>query len=48
LHSLLDGLIQNWILEPAAFDLRHAGEHAVDTQLMGLRRVQAARDVTCK
>ncbi len=38
LHSMLDGLIQNWILEPGAFDLRHAGAHAVDTQLLGLRR----------
>ena len=37
LHSLLDGLIQNWILEPGAFDLLRVGAHAVDTQLAGLR-----------
>ncbi len=41
LHSLLDGLIQNWILEPGAFDLLCVGEHAVDTQLLGLRRAKA-------
>lgn len=37
LHALLDGLIQNWILDPAAFDLLQVGEHAVDTHLAGLK-----------
>jgi len=36
LHALLDGLIQNWILEPGAFDLLRVGQHAVDAQLRGL------------
>lgn len=38
LHSLLDGLIQNHILQPTAFDLRRVGAHAVDAQLRGLGR----------
>lgn len=36
LHSLLDGLIQNWMLEPAAFDLVRTGERAIDAYLAGL------------
>src|SRR6478736_4462959 len=30
LHALLDGLIQNWLLDPAAFDLVRTGEQSVD------------------
>jgi len=36
LHALLDGLIQNWMLEPQAFDLVKVGRQAVDTHLAGL------------
>jgi len=36
LHALLDGLIQNWLLDPAAFDLVRTGEQSVDCYLSGL------------
>ena len=36
LHVLLDGLIQNWLLDPDAFDLVHQGEQVLDTYLGGL------------
>ena len=36
LHALMDGLIQNWMLEPAAFDLKQVGASAVDTYLSGM------------
>jgi TetR/AcrR family acrAB operon transcriptional repressor len=36
LHALLDGLIQNWLLDPAAFDLVRTGEQSVDCYLGGL------------
>lgn len=36
LHALLDGLIQTWMLEPAAFDLVRVGQGAVHAQLAGL------------
>jgi TetR/AcrR family acrAB operon transcriptional repressor len=36
LHALLDGLIQNWMLDPAAFDLQRVGARALDCQLAGL------------
>ena len=36
LHALVDGLIQNWLLEPAAFDLARTGEQAMDSYLAGL------------
>jgi len=38
LHALLDGLIQNWLLDPTAFDLRTIGREAVDVYLAGLTR----------
>jgi TetR/AcrR family acrAB operon transcriptional repressor len=34
--ALLDGLIQNWIAEPAAFDLKALGRRAVDLHLAGM------------
>ncbi len=37
LHSLLDGLIQNWMLDPGAFDLERVGRQAIDAYLRGLR-----------
>ena len=36
LHALVDGLIQNWLLEPAAFDLARTGEQVMDRYLAGL------------
>ena len=36
LHVMLDGLIQNWLLDTAAFDLETVGRQAVDTYLAGL------------
>ena len=34
---IIDGLIRNWIFEPASFDLLAVGGHVVDTYLAGLR-----------
>jgi TetR/AcrR family acrAB operon transcriptional repressor len=42
LHALLDGLIQNWMLEPGAFDLRQVGSRAVDVHLAGMAPGPAA------
>ncbi|HSQ71762.1 MAG TPA: TetR family transcriptional regulator, partial [Rubrivivax sp.] len=36
LHALVDGLIQNWMLDPASFPLRTVGSRAVETHLAGL------------
>ncbi|HEY8360171.1 MAG TPA: TetR family transcriptional regulator [Ramlibacter sp.] len=36
LQALMDGLIQNWLLDPEAFDLEASGTRAVDTYLRGL------------
>jgi TetR/AcrR family transcriptional regulator, acrAB operon repressor len=36
LHALLDGLIQNWLLDTAAFDLEALGARAVDAYLRGI------------
>jgi TetR/AcrR family acrAB operon transcriptional repressor len=36
LHALLDGLVQNWTLDPSAFKLRTVGLRALDTYLAGL------------
>jgi TetR/AcrR family transcriptional regulator, acrAB operon repressor len=36
LHALVDGLIHNWLLDPAGFDLRGVGTQAVDVHLAGL------------
>ncbi len=38
IESLVDGLIQNWILDPAAFDLVAVGQRAIDAYLAGLGR----------
>lgn len=41
-HVLIDGLIQNWLLDPADFDLVAVGQDALDTYLLGLGfRLQA-------
>jgi TetR/AcrR family transcriptional regulator, acrAB operon repressor len=36
LHALIDGLIQNWLLDPQAFDLLEVGEGAMNVYLRGL------------
>ncbi|MCY1558109.1 hypothetical protein D9M68_950150 [compost metagenome] len=36
LHVMIDGLIQNWLLDPQAFDLRRCGRQVVNTYLAGL------------
>jgi TetR/AcrR family acrAB operon transcriptional repressor len=36
LHALIDGLIQNWLLDPAAFDLLEVGQCAIDVYLRGM------------
>ena len=36
LHALIGGLIQNWLLDPTAFDLVEVGRCAIDTYLQGL------------
>jgi TetR/AcrR family acrAB operon transcriptional repressor len=36
LHALIDGLIQNWMLDPEAFDLVKVGQQVLDAYLAGL------------
>lgn len=36
LHAIIDGLIQNWLLDPGAFDLESTGMKSVDAYLRGL------------
>ena len=36
LHALVDGLIQNWLLDPGAFDLARAGGQILDAYFAGL------------
>ena len=36
LHALIDGLIQNWLLDPQAFDLLEAGQYTMDIYFTGL------------
>ena len=38
LHALIDGLIQNWMLDPGAFDLVRTGRQVLDAYLAGLAR----------
>ncbi|HEY3046681.1 MAG TPA: TetR family transcriptional regulator [Polaromonas sp.] len=35
-HALIDGLIQNWLLDPQAFDLLEVGQCAMNVYLFGL------------
>ena len=42
LHALIDGLIQNWMLDQGAFDLVRAGEQILDSYLAGLAPADAA------
>ncbi|HEX5738418.1 MAG TPA: TetR family transcriptional regulator, partial [Hydrogenophaga sp.] len=36
LHVIIDGLIQNWLLDPQAFDLEKSGRDTVDVYFAGL------------
>jgi TetR/AcrR family acrAB operon transcriptional repressor len=36
LHALMDGLVQNWLLDPGAFDLEATGAKAFDAFLRGV------------
>ncbi len=36
LHSLIDGLMHNWLLDPQSFDLEVVGAQALETYLAGL------------
>lgn len=36
LHALIDGLIQNWLFDPQAFDLVDAGERTMNVYFVGL------------
>lgn len=36
LHALVDGMLQNWLLDPQAFDLTASGEQVIDIYLAGL------------
>lgn len=36
LHALIDGLIQNWLLDPQAFDLLQTGQFTMDIYFRGL------------
>ena len=36
LHSLIDGLMHNWLLNPQSFDLEVVGSAALDTYIAGL------------
>jgi TetR/AcrR family acrAB operon transcriptional repressor len=40
LHALIDGLIQNWMLDPKAFDLMQVGQLAIGTYLAGLDKAK--------
>ena len=42
LHALLDGLVQNWLLDPVAFDLESTGAKALDAFLHGIGLDQAS------
>lgn len=41
LHALVAGLINTWMLDPAAFDLEVDGRAAIDGFLIGLRKPQS-------
>ncbi len=41
LHALIDGLIQNWMLDPPAFDLVKVGTQVLETYLAGLASASA-------
>ena len=44
LHAIIDGLIQNWLLESADFDLVTLGQDVVDVYLRGLGFIRPVSD----
>ena len=42
MHALIDGLIQNWMLDPDAFDLERVGRQVFDAYLAGLGQTRRA------
>ena len=46
LHALIDGLIQNWLLDPQAFELVQAGQCSVDIYFTGLGFCNGQRSTT--
>ncbi|WP_425259457.1 TetR family transcriptional regulator [Rubrivivax sp. RP6-9] len=44
LHALLNGLIQNWMLDPQGFDLLPVGRLAIESFLAGLAQPQRPAD----
>jgi TetR/AcrR family acrAB operon transcriptional repressor len=46
LHALIDGLIQNWMLDPEAFDLVRVGKQVLKTYQAGLQAAPARRSAT--
>lgn len=44
LHAIIDGLIQNWLLESADFDLVTLGQDVVDVYLRGLGFIHPGSD----
>ena len=46
LHALIDGLIQNWMLDPEAFDLVRVGKQVLQTYQAGLQVESAAEDAS--
>ena len=48
LHALIDGLIRNWLLDPAAFDLVKLGQQTLDTYLAGLATEKSAKPAVVK
>jgi TetR/AcrR family transcriptional regulator, acrAB operon repressor len=45
LHALVDGLIQNWLLDPLSFELEPTGRFSIDAYLAGLGL--PVRDAPC-
>lgn len=48
LHALLDGLLQNWLLDPDSFDLQVAGARAVDVHLAGMAPADARSGIPAR
>ena len=48
LHALISGVIQNWLLDPSAFELVTTGQHTLDVYLAGLgfQRTRALPDAS--
>lgn len=42
LHALISGLIQNWLLDPEAFDLVPMGRHSLRVYFEGLGFVRTS------